>query len=74
MTCGASVIVEVVFFLRKLRVVSNSFFNSLLFYFCSKILTSFVVGAHIASGYTQITLVNLTYSTFSLSTYSLLKA
>jgi hypothetical protein len=51
-TCGVGAIVKIVVLLEKLRIASNSFSNSLLFCSCSKILTSFVVGAREASGST----------------------
>jgi len=51
MTCGVGITVEVMVILRKLKdVASNSSYNSLFFCYCSKILISFVVGAHEASG------------------------
>lgn len=52
MICGASVVVEVMIILRKLRVVSNSSSNPLLFCSCSKILVSSTKGACKASGST----------------------
>jgi hypothetical protein len=52
MTCGASVAIELVVFLRKLKFVSNSSSNSLLLCFCSKNLVSFIVGACEASSST----------------------
>jgi hypothetical protein len=52
MTCGASVAIEVVVFLRESNFVSNSSSNSLLLCFCSKIIVSFTVGACEASSST----------------------
>jgi hypothetical protein len=51
-TRGAGATIEVMVIFLKLRVVSKSFFSLLLFCSCSKILTSFVVGACKASGST----------------------
>ncbi len=73
-TCGVSVVVEVVVFLRKLKDVSKSSSNSLLFCFYSKILTSSTMNACQLSGSTKIALVNLTCFAISFSTCSLLKA
>lgn len=52
MTYGASIVVEIIVFLRKLRATSNSSSNSLFLCYCSKILVSFAIGAHEASCYT----------------------
>jgi hypothetical protein len=49
---GVGAAIVIVVFLRKLKDASNSFSNSLLFCFCSKILTSFVVGSREANSYT----------------------
>jgi hypothetical protein len=73
-TCGVSVVVEVVVFLRKLKDVSKSSSNSLLFCFYSKILTSSTMNACEISGSTKIALVNMTCFAISFSTCSLLKA
>jgi hypothetical protein len=52
MIYGASVVVEVMVFIRKLKATSNSSLNSLFFYSCSKVLVSFVVDACKANGFT----------------------
>jgi hypothetical protein len=59
--------------LRKLKVTSNSYFNS-LFYSCSKIPVSSTVGAHKANGSKWIAFVSLTYFVLSLFSCFLLKA
>ncbi len=52
MSCGAGVAIEVMALLRKLRVVCNSFSNSLLLCFYSKIIVSSVISGCKAGGST----------------------
>jgi hypothetical protein len=51
-TCGVGASVEVMVILRKLRVVFNSFSNSLFFCSYSKIIVFSAMGAREASGFT----------------------
>jgi hypothetical protein len=72
-TYGVGVIIEVMIIVRKLKVISNSFLNSLFFYSYSKVLISFVMDARKANGSTYIAPISLTCFAFSFSTYFFLK-